>query len=75
MSIIPDDFDLDKARAKPSKTPKDERDRCPDPDCLSLAIESRTAQGGAGSPRPVEHDYVCRSCGNRFDEPARGEGE
>lgn len=70
MSIIPDDFDWNEARVQPSTTPEDERDRCPE--CGSLSISPRTGRGGGQSAHPVEWNYECGVCSNRFDEPARG---
>jgi hypothetical protein len=40
---------------------------CPAPECHSAQIKSTS--GGIAEAKVTKHDWKCRDCGNRFDEP------
>ncbi|AXR79008.1 hypothetical protein [Natrarchaeobaculum sulfurireducens] len=68
-SIIPDDFDLEKARAKRSSTPDEKRKRCPE--CHNTSIIRKTSK--PSTDRYEEGDWRCDICCAHFDEPLRGD--
>lgn len=66
MTGAAEDFDLGAALAAGSKTPDEERDKCPDCGCMTVyPKQPGTAQG---SNFRMDGDYRCGKCGAHFGE-------
>lgn len=68
--LVPEGFDLDKARRQRSITDPSKRKRCPD--CWETNLINKTGSG-RGTTRSDDSKYYCAKCGSHFDEPVTGE--
>lgn len=69
-TIVPDGFDLERARRAPSTTPDEKRKRCPS--CDSMRIRHYTGKFVADESAD---GYRCLDCGHHFSTPVAGRDE
>lgn len=73
--IVPDGFDLSKARNKRTTTPDEEQPRCPE--CGTTNISPKVGNHIGSGKQRKPGDWRCNrhGCNHHFEEPRRGDGD